>query len=1198
MTLRGKLFANMIVTIAGILLIGGASLLGFFYLNRSIHDVTDNSTPYQLKTLEFTKKLQEHANGLMEVASASTAAEVDRKEDDLKRSITALRSLSSELQRLRPTAAGMNGTYRIMVEIEGITHELAGTSRARIHAENAAAESVREAHKRLEMLADDRRALQTSLKKLQAQVVSILIASTSRSKTTTEQFRALERIKDFLRRLQVSYNDLKRASILREVELARASMFFAIDGIKQSAEAFPSITRSTLSLEQFLAAEESPLILRAGLLAKRSGGVTENQFETSWRAGSVYVDDLARAVVESTEDATAVFFAGNTQLQEHLTQSDVVGRVMVLNTEMTMIADAIQYSVQSLFVERDKRKIGEIQATVKGLFDQARKTRLPMEEALAAIGRESEQAIMKESSTKLDRVEELVMRPGGMIANLRQAAVSREQSQVLGLKLAEMIKSQKETGNRNILDAQGKQQGSVAFMKVVARAVTLLLLIVILFVLAVTVTLGWRIARSIVMLVKDVVSAKEDAEAASRAKSQFLANISHEIRTPMNGVLGLLELLKTTPLSKRQGNYVTMALSSGVALLNVINDVLDFSKIEAGQMELNVEDFDLPQSVEEAVGFFSEQAEAKRIELLCHILPDVPKGVRGDVVRLRQVLINLIGNAVKFTESGEIVTRVSVQADHESTVSLRFEVSDTGIGIPADVQLKIFDSFSQADASTTRRFGGTGLGLSIARQLVGMMGGEIGVTSNVGVGSTFWFTATVEKTDAETVQSKENMPGYEALEGLRVLVVDDNSTNREILRDMLTAWRLSPEVASNGEEALEMCSRAAAAGNPFRLAILDMMMPGMDGIQLAQAIRRRPELEGVALIMLTSLDGKDEIGSSRKSGVSLHLVKPVRQSQLLNAIASVLGVSGGRYPDDIHTADAAPPALSVLLVEDNKVNQTVGKAMLEHFDCSVDIADNGKIAVDMYSRRQYDLILMDCQMPEMDGYEATKAIRAMEDDRGGHVPIVALTAHALEGDREKSLNSGMDDHLSKPFTLEQLGVMLSAHSKAAEESSGHPDVAARQERSGPDGHVAGTDSHLPADAPAGFDRSALDRIRQLDENGSEELIRTVVTHYLLESPGIIESLRTAVETSNPGDIQKLAHSLKSARANEGAVSLAEFCKQMETAGRRASTDVGPASLHLLSLNKHMSGPLLKRNYKETHDRQPRRYPFVPDRSCR
>ncbi len=1159
MTLRGKLFANMFVTIAGILLIGAASLLGFFYLNRSIHEVTDSSTPYQLKTLEFTKKLQEHANGLMETASASTVTEVERKEGDLKRSITALRSLSSELQRLKPAAAGMSGMGRTTSEIESITQELVHTSRARIHAENAAAGSVKEAHKRLKMLADDRRALQTSLKKLQAKVVAILMASTSRSKTTTEQFRALERIKDFLQGLQVNYNDLKRAPTLREVELARASIFFAIESIKQSADAFPSIKTSTSSLERFLAAQESPVMLRAGLLTKGPGAANENQFETSWRAGSVYVDNLARVIIESTEDATAVFFAENTQLQEHLAQSDVVGRVMVLNTEMSAIADAIQYSVQSLFTERDRRRIDEIQATVKRLFDQARKTRIPVEAALAAMGQESEQAVMKQSSAKLDSVEELVMQPGGMIDNLRQAALSREQSRVLGLKLTEMIKSQKETGNRNILDAQGKQQGSVAFMKFVARAATLLLLVVILFVLAVTVMLGWRIARSIVMLVKDVVSAKEDAEAASRAKSQFLANISHEIRTPMNGVLGLLELLKTTPLSKRQGNYVTMALSSGVALLNVINDVLDFSKIEAGQMELNIEDFDLPQSVEEAVGFFSEQAEAKGIELLCHILPDVPKCIRGDVVRLRQVLINLIGNAVKFTESGEIVTRVSVHADHESSVSLRFEVSDTGIGIPPEAQLKIFDSFSQADASTTRKFGGTGLGLSIAKQLVGMMGGEIGVSSEAGKGSTFRFTATVEKTDAETGWSKSNLPGYEALEGLRVLVVDDNSTNREILHDMLAAWRLSPEVVSNGKDGLEVLLRAAAGEDPFRLAILDMMMPDMDGIQLAHAIKQCPELEGITLIMLTSLDGKDEIDSSRKSGVSLHLVKPVRQSQLLNAIASVLGLSSGRYPDAPRTPVAPlPTALSVLLVEDNKVNQTVGKAMLEHFHCLVDIADNGRIAVEMSSRRRYDVILMDCQMPEMDGYEATRAIRTMEEDKGVHVPIVALTAHAMEGDREKSLESGMDDHLSKPFTLEQLGAMLSAHSRTGNDSSEHR--ATGQEQAGPDGQAAGPDTDLPGSPAAGFDRSALDRIRQLDEDGSEELVRTVVTHYLLESPTTLESLRTAVETSNPGDIQKLAHSLKSASANVGAVSLAELCKQMETAGRRGSTGAGPELL--------------------------------------
>ena len=1162
MTLQGKLFANASVTIIGILLIGAASLIGFVRVERSIREVTDNSTPYQMKTLEFTKMLQEHANTLMEVAGASSEAEVDRREGDLKQAIVKLKSLASGVQALRSTA-GVVEMGRAVAEVEGLTEEIVRTTRERVRAEDQAAASVKEAHERLKMLGDDRLALQSDLKKLQGAAIANLTLSTWRSRSMTEQFRAIERIKDLFQGLETAYDEIARAATPHDVDVAKGRIFFAIDGIKQSATDFPSIEKSAQSLEQFLNDKSGPVFLRTFLLSSPPDRAGENSFEDAWRTGRADVDRLARMIVENTEDATAAFYAENSKLQDRLVTSDTVSRIMMLNTEMTAAEDAIQYSVQNLFTERDRQRIGAMQTVVQGLFSEARHIRAPMEVALAEIGEKSEKTVMENSSAGLERVEELVMKRGGMIDNLREAALSREQSRDLGVKFAHMIQSEKETGNWNILDAQGRQQRSVGFVNFVARAVTILLLFVIAFVLAVTVLLCWRIARSIVVLVKDLLAAKEEAEAASRAKSQFLANISHEIRTPMNGVLGLLELLKASPLSGRQGNYVNMALTSGVQLLNVINDVLDFSKIEAGQMELNVDDFDLHQSVEEGIALFAEQAESKGIELICHIFPDVPRWVRGDVVRLRQVLINLLGNAVKFTDSGDVVARVSLEEEREDCAVLRFEVSDTGIGIPAAVQVKIFDSFSQADATTTRRFGGTGLGLSIARQLVRMMGGEIGVNSEEGKGSTFWFTAMVGR--SSRTQEAGVVPGnktsYEAMKGLKVLVVDDNSTNRQILHDMLSAWGLSPQTASNGKDALEALTASSSAETPYRLVILDMMMPGMNGLELAEAIRSRPNLDNVDLIMLTSLDAKGELESSREKGISLHLVKPVRQSQLLNAVASVLGISGhwDQYPatptDDLSVS--LPEKLSVLLVEDHKVNQTVGKGMLEHLGCSVEIADNGRIAVDKYSRTQCDLILMDCQMPEMDGYEATRAIRRLEEERGEparHVPIIALTAHAMEGDREKSLDAGMDDHLSKPFTLAQLRSVLAAHVAGKDgppaETVPKNDRADSMEDSGSAGEQA---SGSPA---AGFDRAALDMIRQLDGGGESDLVRTVVTHYLTESPKMIESLSQAVKAGDAPLVQSLAHGLKSTSANVGALSLAAFCKAMETAGRQNRTDQG------------------------------------------
>ena len=1153
MTLQGKLFANAAITIAGILVIGAASFVGFARVERSIREVTDNSTPYQLKTLEFTKTLQEHANALMEVASASSGAEVTGTESGLRQGISKLKLLSSAVRSLKATPGTLE-MGQTVDEVEGLTQDIIRTSTERIRAEGRAAASVKEAHEKLKLLADNRRALQDTLKKLQEGVNEKLTRSTSRSKAITEQFRAIERIKDLFQGLQTAYGDIEWAATPHDVDVAKGRIAFAMEGIKQSGGDFPSVEASAQSLEQFLSAKENPLALKVSFLSGPNDG--KKLFGDAWQAGRSQVDRLSRTIVENTEDATAAFYAENSKLQERLASSDTVSKIMMLNTDMTAITDGIQYSVQNLFTERDGQRIGQMQSSVKELFGRARQVRGPLEAALASIGEESEKKAMEDSSAGLDRVEELVMKRGGMIDNLKEAAFSREKSHQAATRLANMIESEKEMGRWNILDAQGRQQRSVAAMNFVSKVVCILLLSVVAFVLAVTIWLCWIIARSIVILVRDLLAAKEEAEAASRAKSQFLANISHEIRTPMNGVLGLLELLKASPLTGRQTNYVKMALSSGVTLLNVINDVLDFSKIEAGQMELSVEDFDLPQSVEEAVGLFAEQAESKGIELLCHIFPDVPARVRGDMVRLRQVLINLLGNAIKFTESGEVVTRVSLDGDRDGCLVLRFEVTDTGIGIPPAAQSRIFDSFSQADASTTRRFGGTGLGLSIAKQLVHLMGGEIGVTSEEGKGSTFWFTSTVQMSQdkGEAGLAEGSKITYEALKGLRALVVDDNSTNRQILHDMLLAWGLSPQTASNAKEALRVLTKGLSEGAPFRLAILDMMMPGMNGVQLAQEIKARPGLSNAALIMLTSLDSKGEIESSRQAGISQHLVKPVRQSQLLNAIESVLGISGaGDLRPAASSEVVVPQGLSVLLVEDQTVNQTVGKAMIEQLGCKVEIAENGKAALEVYARSSYDLILMDCQMPEMDGYEATAAIRAAEKKRGGHTPIVALTAHAMNGDREKSLDAGMDDHLSKPFTFDQLKGVIAKHADGtlglSMKGASYGQTGLEQ---GP-GHVEGQEGESSS---AGFDRAALERIRQLDTEGSQDLVRTVVTQYLTESRKTMESLREAVKACNAENMQRLAHGLKSASANVGASSLAEFCKLMEAAGREKTTDRG------------------------------------------
>jgi signal transduction histidine kinase/DNA-binding response OmpR family regulator len=531
------------------------------------------------------------------------------------------------------------------------------------------------------------------------------------------------------------------------------------------------------------------------------------------------------------------------------------------------------------------------------------------------------------------------------------------------------------------------------------------------------------------------------AEEASRAKSQFLANMSHEIRTPMNGILGMTELLLDTPLSDTQRRFADTVHRSGEALLGIINDILDFSKIEAGKLELESIDLNIWQLIEDVGELLAEPAHVKGLELVCRIGDGVPEHVRGDPVRLRQIITNLASNAIKFTERGEVVIEVKLmdcQKEGHSCAGadcgfrktdgtnmdgtlLHFSVRDSGIGISTEAQQRLFQPFSQADNSTTRRFGGTGLGLAISRQLVQMMGGEMGLISAEGRGSTFWFAVCLPPASG-TPQVADKTE----LTGLRLLMVEDNPTNRLVLEHQLSGWGIETHVEDNGMRAFERIRAAAAQGHGYELALIDGKLPGLTGMELAQRIRADETVSGMKLIMLTSLSHDK---SWRAAGIDDCLSKPVRRTDLLQAIAKATGRS---FQASTPAASAnAPKSLQgrkpkVLLAEDNAVNQTLALAMLTSYGCEIEVAVNGRQAVEASAERTFDLVLMDCQMPEMDGFEATRHIRAREAKTGTseRLPIIALTANAMEGDRGRCIEAGMDDYLSKPFKREQLYAVL------------------------------------------------------------------------------------------------------------------------------------------------------------------------------